>query len=277
MTARLAVARPDGLGRLFIGQVHYQLLLLVRTPRAIVAGVLLPLVLLVVRGNRDSRAMVDLVAGLVSLAVISTAYLTHAAGLVTAREDGVLRRWHATPLPRWCYFAGRIAATVVLAVASTAATVVAGATLYRVSLRIATVVSLLIAVVLGALAVATVGTAATAVIPSTDSAQPLLALSFYPVIILSGVFGSLGDQPRWLTTLVSYLPARPIIDAAAHALRHTSSGLTLMTGHALTVLAAWTGVGLLAAMHLFRWDPHTPAGRGLRQPIIGRADRSSRR
>ena len=78
-----------------------------------------------------------------------------------------------------------------LAVASTAATVVAGATLYRVSLRIATVVSLLIAVVLGALAMATVGTAATVVIPSTDSAQPLLALSFYPVIILSGVFGSL--------------------------------------------------------------------------------------
>ena len=262
MTARLAGARPDGLGRLFIGQVHYQLLLLVRTPRAIFAGLLLPLVLLVVRGNhQDSRAMVNLVAGLVSLAVISTAYLTHAAGLVTAREDGVLRRWRATPLPRWCYFAGRIAATVVLAVASAAATVVAGATVYHVSLHTATVVSLLIAVVLGALAMATVGTAATAVIPSTDSAQPLLALSFYPVIIFSGVFGSLGDQPRWLTTLVSYLPARPIIDAAARALRHTSSGLTLMTRHDLTVLAAWTGVGLLAAMHLFRWDPRTLAGR----------------
>ena len=95
MTARLAGGRPDGLGRLFIGQVHYQLLLLVRTPRAIVAGVLLPLVLLVVRGNRDSRAMVDLVAGLVSLAVISTP--TSPTGLAwTPPSRMVSAAWQAT-------------------------------------------------------------------------------------------------------------------------------------------------------------------------------------
>jgi hypothetical protein len=34
---------------------------------------------------------------------MSVAYLTHAASLVVAREDGVLRRWRATPLPFWGY------------------------------------------------------------------------------------------------------------------------------------------------------------------------------
>ena len=46
---------------------------------------------------------------------MSVAYLSHASGLVVAREDGVLRRWRATPLPSWGYFAGRIVATVLLA------------------------------------------------------------------------------------------------------------------------------------------------------------------
>jgi ABC-2 type transport system permease protein len=30
----------------------------------------------------------------------------------------VLKRWRATPLPRWCYFAGCTCATVLMALAS---------------------------------------------------------------------------------------------------------------------------------------------------------------
>ena len=84
--ARPAAALPR-LGPVFAGQVRYQLLLLVRSPRALWA------------------------AGRVVLGVTLTAYLTHAAGLVAAREAGVLKRWRATPLPRWCYLAGRLCAT----------------------------------------------------------------------------------------------------------------------------------------------------------------------
>ena len=71
--------------------VHYQLLLLVRTPRAAFAGLLLPLGLLLLRG--DGHPGADLVAGLTVLGALSTSYLTHAAGLVSARESGVLRGW----------------------------------------------------------------------------------------------------------------------------------------------------------------------------------------
>lgn len=108
------------------GQLAYHARLLVRSPRAVAGGVLLPVVLLVVRGEgRD-------VAGLAVLGVLSTAFITHAGSLVTARQAGVLKRWRATPLPSWCWFAGRIGATVAVAVSGGVFTVFAGVALYSV-------------------------------------------------------------------------------------------------------------------------------------------------
>jgi hypothetical protein len=48
-----------------------------------------------------------LVAGLAVFGLLHTAYMTHASGLVSARQDGVLWRWRLTPLPAGGYFAGR--------------------------------------------------------------------------------------------------------------------------------------------------------------------------
>ena len=59
------------------------------------------------------------VAGLVVLGAMSVAYLTYAVSLVVAREDGMLRRWRATPLLSWGYFAGRIVAAGCLLVTAT--------------------------------------------------------------------------------------------------------------------------------------------------------------
>ena len=235
------------------GQIRYQLLLLMRTPRGLFAGLLFPLVLLVLRSGGHPRPAVEagLVAGLTILGVISTAYLTHATGLVSARQDGVLRRWRATPLPRWCFFAGRSAATVLLAVAGAAVTVLSGALFYGVRPPASGVATLLLAVVLGALAWAAIGTAVSAFIPSAQSAQPLLALTFYPVTLLSGVFGPVGNQPGWLESVVRYLPVRPIVDAATSALRHGGA----FSGSDLAVLAGWALAGILASLVFFRWDP----------------------
>src|ERR1700755_2988979 len=105
------------------GQLRYQLTLLLRTPRTLMAGLILPGALLAlplgrvphITGGAAADLLAARVAGLVVLGAMSVAYLTHAASLVVAREDGILRRWRATPLPAWGYFARRIAAAVLIA------------------------------------------------------------------------------------------------------------------------------------------------------------------
>jgi ABC-2 type transport system permease protein len=268
-SARVAAGpgRPPGTGRLLGAQVRYQMLLLTRNPRAMVLSLVIPVLLLVLSSSRhgrlDPRLEDAVVAGLATFGLIVTAYVSHAVGLVTSRQEGVLRRWRATPLPTWCFFAGKIAATALIALGSVAIAVAAGAALYHVHLTTGAALSLLVVFILGALAWAAVGTAVTALVPTAQSAAPVLMLTYLPVILFSGGLGSVSSEPGWLATAARYLPAQPIIDAATRVLQH-GGGLAPIPGHDLAVLGAWAIAGVVASVCFFRWDPVRP--RHARQP-----------
>jgi ABC-2 type transport system permease protein len=248
--------------RLLVAQVGYQLRLLLRTPRALGAGVAVPALLLVLSNPKGGDLPASHLAGLAALGVTITAWVTHGIGLVAAREAGVLKRWRAAPLPPWCWFAGRICATVLVAVAAAAVTVAIGVARYGTRLDAGAAVGLLVAVGLGALAWAATATALTGIIPSVEGASPILTLTYLPVILVSGIFGSLDSQPHWLTTLAGWLPAQPMIDAAARALQRPA-GPPVLPGHDLLVLAGWAVAGLVASLLLFRWEPTRPAHRDM--------------
>lgn len=242
---------------LLAAQVGYQLRLLLRTPRAAVAGVALPVLLMVLnnRGGHQDARLPQLVAGMAVLGLTNVSFVTHAAGLVAARESGVLRRWRAGPLPAWCYFTGRIAATVALAVGGSAVTVLAGVGLYGMPFSFGTAVVLAVAFALGALTWASVGTAATALIPSPDSAVPVLSVTYFPIVFLSGAFGGSATGPGWLRTVVGYLPARPVIAIAHRAVEHEGGGVPSIPPAELALLGAWAVAGLVISIFVFRWDP----------------------
>jgi ABC-2 type transport system permease protein len=219
--------------------------------------VLLPVMLLVLTNLQQPQVAAASLAGRVVLGVTLTAYLTHAAGLVAAREAGVLKRWRATPLPRWGYLAGRLCATVLLALASGAVTVLVGVLVYHARLSAGAALGMVVTLGLAALAWACVGTALTPLIPTVESAQPLLAFSYFPVMLLSGALGGLGGTPSWVADLLGYLPGQPTVEAATRALQATG-GLPVLAGHDLAVLGAWAVAGLLASVRLFRWKPQPP-------------------
>ena len=254
-------------GTMVAGQVRYQLTLMLRTPRTLMAGLILPGALLALQLGRVQHlgqgAAADLlaarIAGLVVLGAMSVAYLTHASSLIVAREDGILRRWRATPLPAWGYFAGRIAAAVLIADVAALILVLVGVAMAGLHLTGTGIAWLLGAGTVGGLALAAAGTAITRVIPSAQGANQLLALTYIPLIIFSGGFGGLSGLPHWLNTLMSYLPAQPMIDAVTRALEMGTGqpGLSL-PGRDLAVLAAWAVGCLLLSVRFFRWDPHRP-------------------
>jgi ABC-2 type transport system permease protein len=117
----------------------------------------------------------------------------------------------------------------------------------------------LVAFTIGAFAWAATATALTSAIPTVEAAAPTMMLTYFPVIIISGIFGSL-SEPHWLSTIASYLPAQPLVDAIGIALAHTA-GQPLLSVRDLLVLAAWAVAGLIAAVITFRWEPHRPAQR----------------
>jgi ABC-2 type transport system permease protein len=265
-----AGAPLPGIPAMLAGQVGYQLRLLSRTPRALWLAIIAPAGVLALRlgGSGMSHPgshpgpgspVFALVAGLATFGLLNTAFMTHAAGLIAARQDGVLRRWRLTPLPASGYFAGRITATVLLADAGGLVVVLIGVVMAGLQLSAGIVAGLLAALTVGAMAWAAVGTAVTALVPSTEATFPVIGLVYLPVVLLSGAFGPFPGEPEWLARLVSYLPAQPLIDAVAVALHGTGTGLGLFPGRDLAVLAAWAVAGLLLSVRFFRWNPQRPS------------------
>jgi ABC-2 type transport system permease protein len=246
------------LGRVLGTQIAYQARLLA-SGRAITIGVGLPVILLIgAHGNHTHESVRDL-AGYGAFGLTLTAWNTYGVRLVAAREAGVLKRWRATPLPHACYFLGRILATVVVAGLAGVATVVAGVLLYGTHLGVNDALAALLVFVLGALAWAATATAITAAIPTVEAAAPTMLFTCFPVIIVSGIFGAI-SEPHWLSTLASYLPAEPLVQALTGALGHTA-GHSWFAGRDLVVLAVWAVVGLGIAELTFRWEPHRPTQR----------------
>jgi ABC-2 type transport system permease protein len=246
-------------------QIRYQVTLLLRTPRAFLLALIIPGALLVIElqvkrpgTHASTAAVISEIGGLAVFATLSIAYLTYAATLIVAREEGVLRRWHATPIPAGAYFAGRIIAYVALADASGLVLLLVGIAMAGLHMTPGGAIGLLVAVTLGALALAATGTAITPMLASAQTANPVLTLTYLPLLIFSGGFGALPGLPHWLTTTMTYLPVQPVIHAVMHSLQHTGGGFALMSARDLAVLAGWALGGLLLSVRFFRWDPSRP-------------------
>jgi ABC-2 type transport system permease protein len=254
-TTRAGTAHMPSIGRLLAAQISYQARLLA-SGRAITIGVGLPIILLIASHASHTQTTDADVAQYAVFGLTLTAWNTYGVRLVAARESGVLKRWKATPLPRWTYFLGRILATVVVATIAGAATVAAGVLLYHTDLSVTGALGTLVAFILGSFAWAATATALTAVVPTLEAAAPTFLVTYFPIIVVSGVFGSI-SEPHWLSTIASYLPAAPLAHAATAALGHTA-GQSWIPARDLAVLAAWAITGMAIAPATFRWEPHRP-------------------
>jgi len=247
-------------------QVRYQLSLLLATPNALVIGVGLPVILLVADNARHTGGEVAGLASYATFGMTLTAWNTHGIRLVAARETGVLKRWRASPLPRWCYLAGRIVTTALFATAAGAVTVAVGILGYHAHLTAEAVLGVLLALILGALAWATAATAVTGIVPTTETANPIFVVIYFPVIVISGALGAISALPHWLVTLASYLPAEPVIDAMNSAARR-APGASFLPARDVIVLAAWIAGSLVVALLVFRWEPHRLRAKGPRRRL----------
>ena len=261
-----AQANPalPGFGRILPAQFRYQMTLLVRTPRALILGIAMPALLLALEMGRrhpGTTALTAAVGGLVVFGALSIAYLSYGAGLVVAREDGVLRRWRATPLPAWAYFAGRMAAAVVLADAAGLVLLGVGVSMAGLHLTAGAAASVLVAGTLGGLAMAAAATAVTPLLPSAQGANSILGLTYIPLLIFSNGLGSFSGLPHWLTTAMTYFPVQPVVDTATRALQHSGA----ISDRDVLVLLAWTVACLALSVRFFRWDPTRPAHAGRAQ------------
>lgn len=235
-----------------------------RNPAALFFTAILPVIFLVlfvaIFGNEkledygDIRAATLQVPAFIALAVISASFVSLAIGFTRMREDGVLKRVRATPVPPWIVFAGRIGTAIATAVVMTVLLMAIGALLFGVHIPTHTLPGLATALAAGAACFCALGIAYTRLISSVDAAPAMTNAVVLPLYFISGVFVPFRQLPEGLQRVAELLPAEPFVDALRVAFDPSTTGSGIAGGDLLK-LAIWAAIGLALAVRLFSWTP----------------------
>jgi ABC-2 type transport system permease protein len=239
-------------------QVKYEQLSFWRNPQSAIFTFIFPVVFVVIMGalfggvGKNSyfgglSALQYYVPTIAALSVLGSCYGQLAVALAARRQNGILKRVRATPLPAWAYFGGLLAHCVLVSLVDIALIVGVGR-LYGVPLP-SHGLAIAVTLVLGAASFCALGVAVASVISNAEAAPAVAQLVLFPLLFISGTYMPINSA--LLNHISGWLPVRPFNEALTGPLvEHTGADW-----RHLAVLAAWGAVGAVVAVRRFRWDP----------------------
>jgi ABC-2 type transport system permease protein len=196
------------------------------------------------------------VPGIIALGIIQAAVSNLAISVTAQRENGILKRRRATPVPASVLVTSRALTAVAVSVAMTGVLAAIGWLAYGARIPAGHAGALVVTVLIGAASFGAIGFGLATLIRGADSAQPTLAAITLPLYFISGIFLATTLLPHWLLNVASVFPVRPFQQALLAAYNPYSSG-TGLAGRDLLIMAAWGIAGLLVAIRRFRWTPQS--------------------
>lgn len=194
-----------------------------------------------------------LTAGIVVLNIMAGAFLGDTAWLVHMRDQGILQRIQASPLPAGvlvlAYTAVRLLLVLIQAGLITAVAVLAlGAHFAPDGVLLAAGLALL-----GATTFVLLGQALAALAPSVGIVSVIGQMIYFPLMFISNLFMPIELMPAWLADLAHWTPAFMLVDLIRPAL--TGAPALQAAGLNLLGLALFGAAGLVVAARWFRWEP----------------------
>jgi len=251
--------------RLSLHQFRYDLSAFARNGQSRFFTLALPVIFLVIFASVFGKYNVKVpggtipvsvyyVPGIMTLGIISAAFVNLVISITAQRETGVLKRRRATPVPATAIIAGRALTAVVAALFITAVLLVIGWIFFKAHVPAHTAPALVVTVMVGAIALCCMGYALGSVIHNEDAAQPLTQAVMLPLYFISGVFVAITQLPHWLVNVADVFPVRHL-DAAllvAYNPHTTGAGFAMKD---LLIVAAWGAGALVIAVRGFSWLP----------------------
>jgi ABC-2 type transport system permease protein len=239
-------------------QVRYEQLSFWRNPQSAFFTFVFPVVIIIVfgalfgGGGRSSyfnglSALQYYVPTIAAVSVLSACYSQLAIVLAMRRQNGILKRVRATPLPAWTYFLGLLAHCILVSAVDVALIVVVGG-LFGVPLPTHWP-ALALALVLGAASFCALGVAVASLIRNSEAAPAVVQLVLFPLLFISGTYMPIHSAV--LNRITDALPVRPFNQALLGPFAQHSG----FDWKSLGVLAAWGAAGAVVAIRRFRWDP----------------------
>ena len=176
------------------------------------------------------------------------------AALVTFREQGILRRFHVTPVTSGDMLASSIVANYVLTLPTVALELLFARVIFGVH-GFGDLASVLIMVTVGVVSFASMGLVVASVTNTMQETQVLNQLIWLPLIFLSGATVPLADLPKVAQAFGVFLPATYLVWGLQDAI-YFSAPIWHLWKEALSLLG-WAILTFFVAAQLFRWEPES--------------------
>lgn len=238
-------------------QIKYEQLSFWRNPQSAGFTFIFPIVLFVIFGLVFGNSPSDGFDGLTPLqyytstiaafSIMGACYSQLAIGLAFRRQQGILKRLRATPLPAGTYFGGLVAHCIIVSVIEVAI-IIGMSAIYGVAMP-ARWADMVLILIVGAAAFCSLGVAVASLIRNAEAAPAVVQFVFFPLVFISGTYFAI--RSGTLNTIADVFPVRPFN-------RLILGSLALDQGidwQYLLTLLAWGVAGGVIAVWRFRWDP----------------------
>lgn len=219
-----------------------------------------PLGLLVLYGyvfGAQAGGSVEVVAwlavGVVALNMMSGGMVGDSAWLTSMRDQGMLQRVRATPLPTWALVSAYLSVRLALIIAQSAAILGVAVLVFGVQFTWSGLLGALLASLLGATVFIAIGQAIAGAAPSASAALAMAQTLYIPLMFISNLFLPAEQLPAWLAAISRWTPAYTLVDLLRPLLLSIPPAQALLTN--LALLVAYGAAALLIATFCFRWEP----------------------
>jgi ABC-2 type transport system permease protein len=248
-------------------QTRFQLIGLTRNRRALILGLVLPVVLLLmfnsvfVPDDGDTThvagatigAHAYFTAAMLAYAILGSAFNQLGIGLVNQRESGQLKRLRGTPVPAWTFVLATVLRVVIVAAVMSVLLLAIGHFAYDVPMSAEALGEIVVYVALGTATLCSVAIAATTLVTDVESASAALPFAAVMLAFISGIFVPVDQLPGWLEDIGRVFPVYDLASGLQTALG--VAGDTALKASNLLALALWTVAGVVIAARRFRWEP----------------------
>jgi ABC-type multidrug transport system permease subunit len=176
------------------------------------------------------------------------------AALVMFREQGILRRFHVTPVTATDMLASSLLANFVLTLPTISVELFLARFIFHVP-SLGNLFSLAVLVTVGTVSFGSLGLVVASVTNTMQETQVLNQLIWLPLIFLSGATFPLAYLPNSIQHFGLFLPATYLVTALQSALYQSFPVWKLLIQ--ILALALWAVLTFFVAAQLFRWEPES--------------------
>src|SRR5437879_5163047 len=170
------------------------------------------------------------------------------------REQGILRRFHVTPVTATDMLASSLLANFVLTLPNISIELFLARVVFHVP-SIGDVFSLAVLVTVGTLSFGSLGLVVASITNTMQETQVLNQLIWLPLVFLSGATFPLAYLPKVVQRVGLFLPATYLVNAFQQVIVNSATALSRYTE--IASLVCWAILTFFLSMQLFRWEPET--------------------